>query len=141
MITASIAESARHLSSASLITSHICVVSAWIALGRLSRSRPTAPSVVMMTSSLISPLPMGEGGSRRRRRKGEVVECLPHPTLSRGERAYSLAQQVPADDHPHHLVGALEDRVDPKVAPEALDRIVHQIAVAAVQLKRAIDDR
>ena len=29
----------------------------------------------------------------------------------------------------------------PQIAPEALDRIIHQIAVAAVELQRAVDDR
>src|SRR5215213_1839320 len=137
MITASIAGSERHLSRASLITSHIRVVSAWIAFGRLSRIRPTPPSTPIRTSSVMNPLPVGEGGSRPRRRKGEVVEResgLPHPTLSRGERAYSLPKHVPAYDHPHDLVRSLEDRMDPEVAPEALDRIVHQIPVAAVEL-------
>src|SRR3546814_5864491 len=40
----------------------------------------------------------------------------------------------------HHLVGAFEDRMDAQVAPETLDRIILQIAVAAEQLERVVDD-
>src|SRR4051794_40559503 len=103
--------SERHLSSAWDINSHICVVKAWIALGRFRRIRPTPLSAEIRTSSLM---------------------VLP---------AALLAEQVAADDHAHDLVGALEDRMHPQVAPEALDRIVHQIAVAAVELQCAVDDR
>src|SRR5205085_8051108 len=52
-----------------------------------------------------------------------------------------LAEQVAADDHAHDLVGAFQDRMDPKIPPEALDRVILQIAVTAVKLERAIDDR
>jgi hypothetical protein len=52
-MTASMFESSRHFSSASLITSHMLVVSAWIAFERLSRRRPTRWSTVMRTSSSV----------------------------------------------------------------------------------------
>src|SRR3546814_7515105 len=45
-----------------------------------------------------------------------------------------------SDLHPHHLIGAFEDRMDAQVAPETLDRIVAQIAIAAEQLQRVVDD-
>src|SRR3546814_17992928 len=48
--------------------------------------------------------------------------------------------QITADNHPHHLVRAFKDAVDAKVAVDALDRIIHQIAIAAVKLERAIGD-
>ena len=51
----------------------------------------------------------------------------------------SVPQQVPADDQPHHLVGAFQDLVHAHVAQHALDRMVAQIAVAAVQLQAAVD--
>src|SRR3546814_15850873 len=47
---------------------------------------------------------------------------------------------VPSHDHPHHLVRPFEDRMDAQVAPETLDRIILQIAVAAEQLQRVVDD-
>ena len=45
------------------------------------------------------------------------------------------------DDDAHDLVGPLEDLVDAEVTEQALDGVIHQIAVAAVELKGAIDDR
>src|SRR3982750_1750444 len=49
-----------------------------------------------------------------------------------------VAQHVTADDQPHHLVGAFEDLVHPHVAQHALDRMVAQIAVTAMELQAAV---
>src|SRR5579875_2536325 len=46
----------------------------------------------------------------------------------------------PADDHPHDLVGALQDAVHPQVAHDLFQTILAQIAVAAVQLQRLVRD-
>src|SRR3546814_1832652 len=73
---------------------------------------------------------------RRPPRSTRTDTLFPYTTLFRS----SLAQQVPSDDHPHHLIGAFEDRMDAQVAPETLDRIVAQIAIAAEQLQRVVDD-
>src|SRR6201999_3760438 len=49
-------------------------------------------------------------------------------------------QQTPRDDHAHDLVGAFEDLVHAQVAQIALDGEVLQVAVAAMQLQRVVDD-
>lgn len=42
---------------------------------------------------------------------------------------------MPANDHAHDLVGALEDRVDPEISEVLLDLVVLEIAIAAMQLE------
>src|SRR5439155_26704561 len=54
--------------------------------------------------------------------------------------ASSIPQQITADDQPHHLVGAFQDLVDAHVAQDPLDRMIAQVAVAAVKLQAAVDD-
>ena len=49
-----------------------------------------------------------------------------------------MTQQLPRDDHAHDLIGALKDLVDPQVPNNPLKRIVLQIAISAMQLKRLI---
>ena len=39
---------------------------------------------------------------------------------------------------PHELVGARPDRAQAGIAPGALDRVLHHVAVAAVDLQRAV---
>src|SRR6202521_770075 len=51
----------------------------------------------------------------------------------------SIPQQVAADDHPHHLVGALENLMDAHVAQHALDRMIAQVTVAAVELQATFE--
>src|SRR6266849_1961838 len=51
----------------------------------------------------------------------------------------SIPAHIPAHDQPHHLVGAFQDLVHAQVAQYALDRVIAQIAVAAVELQAAID--
>src|SRR5688572_28151321 len=88
------------------------LVSAWIALGRFSRIRPALPVTKVMISFI---------------------------SLSSVEG--SLPKHVAGDDHAHDLVGPLQDRMDPEIAPEALDRIILQITIAAVKLERPVDHR
>ena len=52
----------------------------------------------------------------------------------------SLTQQLPSDDHAHDFVGTFENAVDAQISEEALDRIILEIAVAAVELQRAVDN-
>src|SRR3546814_14236355 len=54
---------------------------------------------------------------------------------------YTTLFRSPADDHPHHLIGAFEDTMDAQVTPEALDRIVLEVTVAAKHLQRAVHHR
>src|SRR5258707_6204274 len=54
---------------------------------------------------------------------------------------FSIPQQIPADNQPHHLVGAFEDLVYAQVAQDALDWVIAQVAVAAVKLQTAIHHR
>src|SRR5260370_33637356 len=54
---------------------------------------------------------------------------------------YASSHQKPArNDHPHDLVGTFEDLVHAQVAEIALDGEVLQVAVAAMQLQRLVDD-
>src|SRR5207248_11782557 len=64
---------------------------------------------------------------------GQGLPAFPQPPL-----APSIAQLVPADDQPHDLVGAFEDLMHPQVPQDALDGMVAQIAIAAMELKTAI---
>src|SRR5690606_5148259 len=132
--TASIPGSSRHSSSAAEIASHIAVVSACSAFGRSSEMWPTAPSRRIRTS-LVMVLPCRVRWQPARASAKVAILWSRRPGF-RG----SLPQQVPPNDQPHDLVGALEDRVHAQVAPEALDRVVHQVAVAAVELERAVGD-
>ena len=52
----------------------------------------------------------------------------------------SLAEEVAGDDDAHDLVGAFEDLVHAQIAQIALDREILEIAVAAMQLQRLVDD-
>src|ERR1044072_9072859 len=65
---------------------------------------------------------------------GQGLTAFPQPSL-----APSIAQQLPADDQPHDLIGAFQDLVNPQVPQDALDGMIAQIAVAAMQLQAAID--
>src|ERR1700730_14195437 len=51
----------------------------------------------------------------------------------------SISDEIAAHDQPHDLVAAFENLVDPHVAQHALDRVIAQIAVAAMELQAAID--
>src|SRR6185437_15719748 len=50
-----------------------------------------------------------------------------------------IPQHSATDDQPHDLVGAFEYLVHTDVAQDALNRMIAQIAVAAMQLQAAID--
>ena len=63
----------------------------------------------------------------------------PRPKADAPARDLLVPQHVAADDQPHHLVGAFQDLMHAHVAQHALDRMVAQIAVAAVQLQAAVD--
>src|SRR6185312_8562319 len=52
----------------------------------------------------------------------------------------SGAEQAARDDEAHDLVGAFEDPVDAQIAEVALDRIVLDVAVAAMELQRLVAD-
>src|SRR3546814_18850136 len=97
-----------------------------------------------MTSSVIQKFlrdgpPLRSVPPQDEREKGESV-CAEEPLRSSKWRIEaSLAQQIPSDDHPHHLVGAFADRMDAQVAPETLERIILQLAVAAGTLERVFD--
>ena len=45
---------------------------------------------------------------------------------------------LPAHDQPHHLVGPFENLVHAHVAQHALDWMIAQVTVAAVQLQAAV---
>src|SRR5262245_22518873 len=51
----------------------------------------------------------------------------------------SISQQIPAHDQPHYLVGALENLVHAQIPQHPLDRMIAQIAIAAVDLQAAVD--
>ena len=70
-------------------------------------------------------LPLTQRGHRQQAAKS----LQPSPTRGEGEEL--LPQHFAGDDHAHDLVGAFKDRMDPQIAPETLDRIVAQIAIAA----------
>src|SRR3546814_2558990 len=70
---------------------------------------------ILMTSSVIQKV-LRDGPSLRsvppqdERKKREPV-CAEEPlSSSKWRLEASLAQQIPSDDHPHHLIGAFEDR-------------------------------
>src|SRR5436190_21926062 len=65
---------------------------------------------------------------------GQGLPAFPQPPL-----APSIAQQVPADDQPHDLVGAFEDLMHAQVPQDALNGMVAQVAIAAMELEAAID--
>ena len=50
----------------------------------------------------------------------------------------SSLQQLPRDEQAHHLIGAFQNAMHAQIAPEAFDRIVAQIAIAAEHLQRAV---
>src|SRR4029078_4981259 len=50
-----------------------------------------------------------------------------------------VSEHSAADDEPHDFVGALKNLVHPHIAQYALDGIVAQIAITAMQLQAAID--
>src|SRR5687767_12312507 len=52
----------------------------------------------------------------------------------------SALEHFARDDDAHDLVGAFENAMHPKIAHDAFDLIVGEIAVAAVQLQRLISD-
>jgi hypothetical protein len=52
----------------------------------------------------------------------------------------SVPQQCAADDQPHDLVSAFKNLMDANVAQHPLDRVVAQVAKAAVQLETTIKD-
>src|SRR4051812_6819506 len=95
-----------------------------------------------MTSAVMSnryPDESQDPWTRRDESPREPCSWIPDRARDDGSEK-SLAKHVPGDDDAHDLVGALQDRMDAKVAPEALDRVIHQIAVAAVELERPVDD-
>src|SRR5215831_13895858 len=50
-----------------------------------------------------------------------------------------IPEHSAADDHAHDLVGTLKYLMHAHVAQDALDRMIAQIAIAAMQLQAAID--
>src|SRR5580704_3776966 len=46
----------------------------------------------------------------------------------------------PADDEAHDLVGTFENLMHPHITQDPFDRMVVQIAIAAVELQTAVDD-
>src|SRR3982074_3443981 len=112
--TALIAGSFSHPGRTFSISRIMPCVSAFSAFGRLSVIRPS-PSLIsnsISASDIDSPL---------------------HPRCQ--VRCISPHQKPPRNDHPHDLVGALEDLVHTQVAEIALDGEVLQVAVAAMQLQ------
>ena len=61
-----------------------------------------------------------------------------HHQRTRTLRSVRTSEQTPGDDLRLNLSGALEDRQDAGVAQHAADRELHRIAVAAVDLQRAV---
>src|SRR4051812_24195614 len=129
---------------------HIASLSAWIALGRLSRSRPTLPSTNARTSSVIVrssalSLTSFDTGLRQAqpllRMSGLKKHAHPEepPSSTKRRLEGSLAQQFARDDDAHDLVRAFEDAVDTQVAEETLHRVILEITVTTVQLERAVD--
>lgn len=51
-----------------------------------------------------------------------------------------LGQQGARGDHPHHLVGALENAVHTRIAQEHVHLVVLQVAVSSVQLQAVVND-
>src|SRR5215207_3312038 len=93
--------------------------------GHVLDYRPRAGRLRIDTSSeLHVELPPGVGAGRRPRGRGGAA----------ADRAGRLAAQRPRDHHLLHLVGALADREDLGVAVEAADRVLLDVAVAAVDL-------
>ena len=72
------------------------------------------------------------------RQQQETVDAV--VPLNAAEQRTVLAELFPAGDHSHDFVGSLKDAVDAQIAQDTFDRIVLQIAVAAVQLQRTIGD-
>src|SRR5260370_27656849 len=116
-------------------------VSAFSAFGRLSviTPSPSFTSNRISASDIDSPL-----GSRchPERSEGPLLMALKVPRFARDDRVRCISpHQKPArNDHPHDLVGAFEDLMNAQVAQIALDGKVLQVAVAAMQLQRFIDD-
>src|SRR5580704_9046525 len=122
LIAASFSQPGRTFSSSRIMP----CVSALSAFGRLSVITPR-PS---FTSNRISDSDIHTPYTRR-------LSSL----ASLGMTMCALPHQKPArNDHPHDLVGAFEDLVNAQVAQIALDGKVLQVAVAAMQLQRLVDD-
>ncbi|CAE1299875.1 unnamed protein product [Acanthosepion pharaonis] len=85
----------------------------------------------------------GEYPSHISRSCGSLTFLLPPPAKRQSscQRLASVLQKIPPDDHSHHLIGAFRDRMHAQIAPEAFDRVIHQIAVAAMELQRPVDHR
>src|SRR5713101_1651071 len=119
-------------------------VNAFSALGRLSvmRPRPSLTSNRISGSDIRTPspsalraLPPYDGGGKE--------SIMPPPLYGGGgaKRPRGSSHQKPArNDHAHDLVGAFEDLMHPEVAQITLDGKVLQVAVAAMQLQRIVDD-
>src|SRR5690606_14869134 len=93
-------------------------VSAFSALGRLSDTMPMPPSVAKEMSCCSS-----------------LTWVMFFPDCS---RLLIAAQKLAGNDDPHDFVGAFEDLVHAQIAQDAFDRIVPDIAVAAMYLQRFV---
>src|SRR5215212_195047 len=105
-------------------------VSVLSARGRLSVIRPSLPR----RSKMMSDVPVTRPTRSRR-------GARPGPSLAIAAQRSPLGpQQLAGNDHPHDLIGALQDAVHPEVAQHALDRMVLEVAVAAVELQGLVGD-
>src|ERR1700722_3358304 len=78
--------------------------------------------------------------SSRARRDADPWRCSTRQSRSCGNSSATerLGAERARDDHLLHLVGALADRQDLRVAVEAADRVLLDVAVAAVYLHRLL---
>src|SRR5690349_6844147 len=100
-----------------------------------ARVQPCASAGALTPS--MPPDPRRDAASARTGRGAARQGAAPAPTTTR-----PLPQRRPADRPRDHealdLRGALEDRVDLRVAVHALDGVLARVAVAAEQLDRAL---
>src|SRR5271169_2150469 len=115
------------------------MTTAWI-FGSVSHSSRRGSSALIMSSvsELSAAGRLSVMSARRPRRSNRTSSVSSIAVIS---RTPSLAEQPPRDDHAHDLVRSLENLVHAHVAQVAFDRIVLEIAVAAVKLKRIVAHR
>src|SRR5216684_4595842 len=139
--TALIAGSFSHPGRTFSISRIMPCVSAFSAFGRLSviKPSPSFTSNSISASDIDSPL---HPRCHPERSEGPLRPRAKVPRYARDDRVRCISphQKPPRNDHPHDLVGALEDLVHTQVAEIALDGEVLQVAVAAMQLQRLVDD-
>src|SRR5665213_645737 len=118
------------------------------------KARPPSPRTITAWTSGSFPQAINWGSNFRYMASDSVLSAFGRlsammPSPPRRSRMISSvmrgllipwAQQATGDDDAHDLVGAFEYLVHAQIAQIALDRIFLDVAVAAVQLQRLVDD-